>query len=60
MLLMGEIPRLSDTENGYGPKGKNFIAHVNIPNEVEEAFLELLEVYSDMVREAKPLYKSVN
>lgn len=60
MLLMGEIPRLSDNENGYGPKGKNFIAHVNIPNEVEEAFLELLEVYSDMVREANPLYKSVN
>lgn len=60
MLLMGEIPRLSDNEDGYGPKGKDFIAHVNIPNEVEEAFLELKEVYSDMVRDANPLYESVN
>ncbi|MEN8077739.1 hypothetical protein ABFP60_12320 [Clostridioides difficile] len=59
-LLMGEIPRLSDNEEGYGPKGKGFIAHVNIPNEVEKAFLELKEVYSDMVREANPLYSSLN
>lgn len=59
-LLMGEIPRLSDNEDGYGPKGKGFIAHVNIPNEVEKAFLELKEVYSDMVREANPLYASLN
>ena len=59
-LLMGEIPRLSDNEDGYGPKGKGFIAHVNIPNEVEKAFLELKEVYSDMIREANSLYSSVN
>lgn len=31
-----------------------------IPNEVKEAFLELKEVYSGMVREANPLYASVN
>ncbi len=37
-LLMGEIPRLSDDENGYGPKGKGFIAHVDIPSEVRNAF----------------------
>ena len=60
MLLMGEILRLSDNEDGYGPNGKGFIAHVNIPNEVEKAFLELKEVYSDMVREANPLYSSFN
>ena len=59
-LLMGEIPRLADNEDGYGPRGKGFIAHVDIPNEVEEAFLELKEVYSGMVREANPLYASVN
>ena len=59
-LLMGEIPRLSDNEGGYGPRGKGFIAHVNIPNEVEKAFLKLKEVYSDMVREANPLYSLVN
>lgn len=41
-LVMGEIPRLRDDENGYGPRGKNFIAHVDIPPRVEDAF-RLLE-----------------
>ena len=41
-LLMGEIPRLSDDENGYGPRGKNFIAHVDIPEEVRAAFEALM------------------
>lgn len=35
-LLMGEIQRLSDNENGYGPKGKNFIEHVEIPAGVKK------------------------
>ena len=56
-LLMGEIPRLSDDKNGYGPNGKNFIAHVDIPVEVMKAFDELSKVYS--VREANPLYASL-
>jgi len=30
-LLSGEIPRLLDTKEGYGPAGKHFIAHVDIP-----------------------------
>ena len=58
-LLMGEIPRLTDDENGYGPNGKGFIAHVDIPAEVQAAFEELRKVYSDLVREADPLYASV-
>jgi len=37
-LLMGEIPRLRDDENGYGPNGKDFIVHVNIPREIEEVY----------------------
>ncbi|PSN67576.1 hypothetical protein BS50DRAFT_572663 [Corynespora cassiicola Philippines] len=37
-LVMGEIPRMRDDENGYGPKGKGFIAHVDIPADVEEAY----------------------
>ena len=57
-LLMGEIPRLSDDENGYGPKGKGFIAHVDIPSEVRNAFDELCNEYSGLVREANPLYAS--
>lgn len=37
-LLLGEIPRLRDDPAGYGPKGKGFIGHVDIPEEVEEAW----------------------
>ncbi|EDT28364.1 YdcF family protein [Clostridium perfringens] len=57
-LLMGEIPRLSDNSNGYGPKGKNFIAHVSIPHEVNLAFSELNKEFKGMVRTANPLYAS--
>ena len=57
-LLMGEIPRLTDDENGYGPNGKNFIAHVDIPKTVKIAFEELKFVYGDKTREANPLYSS--
>lgn len=37
-LLMGEIPRLRDDQHGYGPQGQNFICHVDIPAEVEQAW----------------------
>jgi uncharacterized SAM-binding protein YcdF (DUF218 family) len=37
-LLMGEIRRLRDDENGYGPHGQNFIAHVDIPEPVLESY----------------------
>lgn len=57
-LLMGEIPRLSDNEEGYGPKGKNFIASVNIPNKVLEAFNNLQNTFKGMVRIANPKYAS--
>lgn len=57
-LLMGEIPRLTDDVNGYGPKGKDFIIHVDIPTEVNEAFLKLKDKYKCIVREANPLYAS--
>ncbi len=53
-LLMGEIPRLRDDEGGYGPKGRNYIAHVDIPRDVEEAFSFLQSVYGSAVREAGP------
>ncbi len=57
-LLMGEIPRLTDDKNGYGPNGKNYIAHVDIPEKVKTAFEELKVVYGDKTREANPLYSS--
>ena len=51
-LLMGEIPRLRDDENGYGPKGKNFIAHVDIPETVQDACEQLKAVYGEITRPA--------
>ncbi|RQN20070.1 YdcF family protein, partial [Clostridium perfringens] len=59
-LLMGEIPRLSDNSDGYGPKGKDFIAHVSISDEVNLAFSELKKEFKGMVRTANPLYASKN
>lgn len=40
-LLLGELPRLWDDENGYGPRGKGFIAHVDFPDEICEAWQTL-------------------
>lgn len=59
-LLLGEIPRLKDDENGYGPQGKDFIAHVDIPKSVENAFDELKQDYSDLVRTANPEFATAN
>jgi hypothetical protein len=40
-LIIGEISRLNDDEDGYGPKGKGFIGHINIPEEVLESWKRL-------------------
>lgn len=53
-LLLGEIPRLKDDENGYGPRGKGFIAHADIPQSVENAFGELKQNYAGLIRAANP------
>lgn len=42
-LVMGEIPRLKDDKDGYGPNGRNFIAHVDIPDEVLNSYKNLEE-----------------
>ena len=55
-LLMGEVPRLRDDRHGYGPAGQGFIAHVDIPENVEKAFSELKNIYGDQIRKANPLY----
>ena len=46
-LIMGEIPRLKDNVNGYGPCGKNFIAHVHVPMEIEEHYNMLKTLVND-------------
>lgn len=61
-LIMGEIPRLLDNETGYGPQGRNFIAHVDVPSDVLSAWTRLknvlktkrqLEVEKDSVKEVQ-------
>ena len=41
-LLTGEIPRLVDDENGYGPRGKGFLPHIDIPREVLAAWRHIM------------------
>ncbi|OOM74890.1 hypothetical protein CLPUN_36170 [Clostridium puniceum] len=57
-LLMGEIPRLYDNESGYGPNGAEYIAHVDVPEKVLDAFEYLKGEYAGIVRVANPLYSS--
>ncbi|MEU4156527.1 ElyC/SanA/YdcF family protein [Actinoplanes sp. NPDC026670] len=40
-LLMGEIPRLTDDNDGYGPAGRGFIAYVAVPAGVKRAYESL-------------------
>ncbi len=42
----------------YGPYGKNYIAHDDIPPEVQAAFERLQAVYGTQTRAANPLYAS--
>lgn len=46
-LIMGEIPRLRDDINGYGPCGKNFINHVDVPHEIEDCYNRLNAMIKD-------------
>lgn len=55
-LLMGEIPRLLDTKTGYGPNGKGFISHVDIPLEVLSAYERLQQKYPELNRPSNPKY----
>lgn len=57
-LLMGEIPRLRDDAEGYGPRGRGFIAHVDVSEEVERAFDFLRKRFPESVRAANPKYAS--
>lgn len=40
-LLMGDVSRLTDDEHGYGPNGAGFVAHVDVPDDVTQAWREL-------------------
>ncbi|AUH00088.1 YdcF family protein [Prodigiosinella confusarubida] len=43
-LLLGEIPRLRNAPGGYGPRGADFIAEVDIPAEIETIYARLRPV----------------
>ncbi|MBO1299185.1 MULTISPECIES: YdcF family protein [unclassified Enterococcus] len=43
-LVLGEMVRLKDDAQGYGPNGKGFIGHVDIPDEVWSAYLRLIAI----------------
>ena len=51
-LIVGEVPRLSDDAGGYGPCGRGFIAHVDVPDEVTLAYAALLQVHPSWGRPA--------
>ena len=46
-LIMGEMYRIEDNATGYGPNGKNFIAHIDIPTEVKHAYSALYSKFSE-------------
>lgn len=50
-LVMGEVPRLRP--DGYGPRGKGFIGHVDVPEHVQAAFDALLGRFGGRVRAAR-------
>ncbi|WQF75000.1 Putative rossmann-like alpha/beta/alpha sandwich protein [Colletotrichum destructivum] len=49
-LLLGEIPRLRNNTHGYGPKGKGFIVHVDIPERIEHAWKVLHVLFGEWTR----------
>jgi uncharacterized SAM-binding protein YcdF (DUF218 family) len=53
-LVMGEIPRLDDSETGYGPRGRGFIPHVEIPDRVRAAHRRLMDAKGLSTRVALP------
>jgi hypothetical protein len=40
-LALGEVRRLRDDAEGYGPRGAGFIGHVDVPEPVQAAYLRL-------------------
>ena len=40
-MILGEVKRLRDDADGYGPRGAGFIGHVAIPAGIEDAWRRL-------------------
>lgn len=52
-LVLGEIPRLRNDKDGYGPLGKGFIQPIMLPAEVQNAYERLLPFYSQYLQQRK-------
>lgn len=48
-LILGEIPRIRDDLQGYGPQGRDYIVHVEIPAQVMDAW-QMLQNDSALAR----------
>ncbi|QNE21467.1 YdcF family protein [Kribbella qitaiheensis] len=49
-LVLGEIRRLHDTPEGYGPRGANHIGHVDVPPHVLLAYRNVAAEHPELVR----------
>ena len=49
-LIRGEIPRLRDDGEGYGPRGRGFIVHVDILGQIESDVALLAECFPEASR----------
>ena len=47
-LLAGEVARLTDDEHGYGPCGRDYVVHIDVPSGIAEAACELVRL-TDLV-----------
>jgi hypothetical protein len=43
-LALGEVRRLRDDAEGYGPRGAGFLGHVDVPDPVQAAYERLISV----------------
>lgn len=50
-LLLGEMKRIIDNDEGYGPMGKNYIVHVDVPPNVIMAYKKILSQYKQYLRQ---------
>jgi hypothetical protein len=50
-LALGEVRRLRDDEDGYGPRGAGFIAHVDVPTPVLTAYARLRDSVPGRLRD---------
>ena len=51
-LVLGEVRRLRDDQDGYGPRGRNFIDRVDLPPAVLDAYSNLTRRHPELIRPA--------